>query len=105
MEIPDHIHEDPMLDEFKFCDECQEKVLMLITYIRELENAQVVAKQALEVINLANAKLTKEKEVMEANARKWKDQAEKTSQKDLDAKMERIRQQHDRFVNRGKIIS
>jgi hypothetical protein len=94
-----------MLDEFQFCMVCQDKVLMLITYIRELENAQIVAKQALEVINLANAKLTKEKEVMEANARKWKDQAEKRSQKDLDTKMARIRQQHDKFVNRGKIIS
>ena len=104
-EIPEHIHEDPMLDEFKFCEDCEKHILLMINYIRELENAQVIAKQALESIDTLNKKLNKENEVYKLQAEKWKDQAEKTSHKDLKAKMDAIDNQQNKLINRGKMFS
>ena len=94
--------EDPIMEEFKFCPECEEKVLKLVDYVRNLENAQTVAKQALETLLAAQQKLTKENEMLMQEAAKQKDRAEKTSQRDLKEKMALIDKQHNRFVGRGR---
>ena len=96
--------DDPILEEFKFCGECEPKVHMLIEYIRNLENAQVVAKEALEGMEMANRKLTVEQHRLADERDKWKDRAEKVSQMDLEKKMKELRDAEQRLVNRSKLV-
>ena len=51
---------DPILD--NYCEECGPKLVQLIEYVRQLENAQVVAKEALDTLIWANEKLQEQLE-------------------------------------------
>lgn len=94
---------DPILDEFRFCEECEKHVLTLIIYIRQLENAQVVAKEALETMNLAHAKISKEVELLRAERADLREKLDKKKEGDLKKKMQELDYMHQRFVNRSKI--
>jgi len=95
-------NKDPIYDEFQFCETCEPKVHQLILYIRNLENAQVVAKEALESMNLLNAKLTKTKELIEDERNDLREKLNKKKEMDLKNKMRQLDDAHNRFVNRGK---
>lgn len=61
VEIRPEIESDPMIDPsqdgFDFCLSCQPHVLMMVQYIRDLENAAIVAQQAIESLSTLNEKL------------------------------------------------
>lgn len=94
---------DPILDEFKFCETCEDHVLKLIEYIRNLENVQVVAKDALETINLANAKLTKDVEYLQDELAKTREALEGKERDMVKGKMVEIDKKFQRFVSRGRL--
>ena len=99
-----HKHKDPIFEESQFCPECEPKALDLVEYVRALENAQIVAKQALETINMANQKLTRERQDFVKRIKTLEDKLTGKSQRELKTKMESIQAAHERFVNRGKIF-
>ena len=95
------ISKDPILEESKFCSKCEPEVLQLVEYVRQLENAQIVAKQALETINRANEKLTVERRQF---VKRIKELEEKLSGKniiDLKEKMKGIDNAHNKLINRS----
>lgn len=97
------VKEDPILYEFKFCEECEPKVLQLIEYVRALENGQIAAKDALETMEWANQKLTKEQHLLAEERDKWKEKAEKVQQADLDRTLLDLKRKHQQAVERGRM--
>ena len=96
---------DPIKVAFVWCENCEPNIEKLIIYIRRLEDAQVIAKQALESIDTLNKKLNKENETYKLQAEVWEDKAKKTSQKDLEDKMALIDKHHNKIVNREKMFT
>lgn len=103
MENEEKTHRDPRYEELKFCKEDEPKVHGLIEYIVQLENAQVVAREALETINHANAKLTKDVEWLQKELEKYKEAAEGKEVEMIKGKMKDIDNKFNRFVHRGKL--
>jgi len=95
---------DPILEESKFCEDCEPKVLQLVEYVRQLENVQIVAKQALETIKLANDKLTVERKGYVKRIKELEDKLSGKSATDLKKKMQTIENAHQRFTNRDRLI-
>lgn len=95
---------DPILEESQFCPECEPKVLELVEYVRALENGQIVAKQALESIDQANQKLTRERKDFVKRITELEHKLSGKSEKDLKRKMKELDDAHNRFINRSKII-
>lgn len=96
--------EDPILEEFVFCETCEGNVLQLIDYIRNLENAQTVAKEALEMMIKAQKKLTKENQMLMQEAAMQKERAEQREKADLKARMREIDQKFQGRIDRDKLI-
>lgn len=94
---------DPILEESRFCQECEPKVLELVEYVRALENAQIVAKQALESIDMANQKLTRERRDFVKRIKQLEDKLSGKTRKDMKDKMAELDNAHQRYINRSKI--
>lgn len=103
MEETNEKSKDPILRDRVFCEKCEPEVVNLVNYVRQLENAQVVAKDALEVINLANAKLTKDIEYLQDRNDKLEKHLEGKERADLKKKMQDLDAKHQRFINRRKL--
>lgn len=89
---------DPILDESKFCSDCESEVLQLIQYVRNLENAQIVAKEALDTLSWANEKLTEKVE----DLRERVNQSERLN---IKTKMQELSDAEQRMVNREKLVA
>ena len=87
---------DPILKESKFCKKCEPKVLQLIEYVRQLENAQIVAKEALDTLHWANEKLSGKFDDIREKA----DGVEKAN---IKTKMQELHNAEMRIVNRSKM--
>lgn len=87
---------DPILEESKFCSKCEPEVLQLIEYVRNLENAQIVAKEALDTLTWANEKLTEEME-------KLREKANQSERLNIKAKMQELNNAERRMVNRSNL--
>uniref|UniRef100_A0A6M3IKC4 Uncharacterized protein n=1 Tax=viral metagenome TaxID=1070528 RepID=A0A6M3IKC4_9ZZZZ len=94
---------DPIVTETKFCKCCEPKVLELIEYVRQLENAQIVAKDAINVLDAANQKLTFERKQFVIRIKELEDRLSGKSQRKLDEKMEEFRNAEQRFLNKRKL--
>lgn len=97
------LEKDPIA--LEFCDDCREYALELIRYVRDLENAQIVAKEALETIELANQKLTKERNDAFDKIHRLTDQLQGKTVGTIKERMAELDNAHQRFVNRGKLAS
>ena len=87
---------DPILEESKFCEKCEPEVLQLVGYVRKLEDAQIVAKEALDTLAWANEKLTEKFKELEEKA----DGMEKAN---IKAKMQELHNAESRMLNRSKL--
>lgn len=90
------MEKDPILEESKFCEECEPKVLTLVKYVRKLEDAQIVAKEALDTLAWANEKLTEKLEEL-------KEKANEIEKDNIQAKMQDLHNAELRMINRGKL--
>lgn len=97
--IPD---DDPIYTEYTWCDDCRPNIENMAFYVRELENAQVVAKQALEAVSRVNEKLERENIELAKKSHEMKTRMEE--QRNLDGKMADIDNQVGRLVAREKLI-
>ena len=95
---------DPILKEFKFCHNCEPKVAQLIEYIRNLEDAAIVAKQAVETLSLLNQKLTMDKNHLVKKLKRMDDQLAEKSATRLKSQMDKLDNAHQQFVNREKLV-
>ena len=95
---------DPILEEFEFCPECEPKVLQLVEYVRNLENAQIVAKQALETISKANDKLTFERRQFVNKINRLEEKLSGKNVIDFKKKIEAIDNAYNKMINRDKLI-
>lgn len=87
------------------CGDCGAQICeCVIGRIRQQEDAMVVAKQAIESLDLLNKKLTKEKDLAVAKVKEYKEKAENTLRKDIKDKREAIDQRFNKMVNRDKLI-
>ena len=102
-ELREQAKSDPIFKDFSFCDECMEHAEKWIIYIRQLENAQVVAKDALETLNHANAKLTKDIEWLQEELDKARKALDGRERETIKGKMKDLENAHHRFVNRSKM--
>ncbi len=89
-------NKDPILEESKFCSECEPEVLQLIEYVRNLENAQIVAKEALDTLTWANEKLTEKMEDL-------KEKVNQSERLNIKAKMQELNNAERRMVNRSNL--
>jgi len=88
-----------------FCPDCDTEICCcVIERIRKQENAMIAAKQAIESMDTLNKKLTKEKDLLVAELKKWKEKARKELKKDIDDKRSFIDQRFEKLMNRGKLI-
>ena len=87
---------DPILEESKFCEKCEPEVLQLIGYVRQLENAQIVAKEALDTLTWANEKLTEKFNELEEKA----NEMEKAN---IKTKMQALHNAESKMLNRSKL--
>jgi len=99
---------DPMLDEFRFCDTCEPRVLKLVEHIREQENAIIVAKQAIESISALNKRLTEKYHKLRAEFDMFMSKLEETKRKGeawkLKKKLDEMDKQVQRFENRSRLL-
>jgi len=102
-EMVEQAKNDPVFEELTFCDDCMEHATKWIIYIRQLENAQIVAKEALETINHANAKLTKDVEWLQDQVDRMRKELDGKEREALTKKMNDLDNAHQRFVQRGKM--
>ena len=102
-ELLEKAKNDPIHENIAFCEDCMDHVLEFIVYIRQLENAQVVAKDALDTINVANAKLTKDIEWLQDELDKTRKALSAKEQKTLKDRMMELDNRHHAYVNRGKL--
>ena len=84
------------MGESNFCEVCMPEVEKLIEYVRQLENGQVVAKEALDTLVWANEKLQEQVK----NLRSKTDDTEKDN---IEAKMQELHNAELRMLNRGKL--
>jgi len=85
---------DPILE--NYCEECGPKLEQLIEYVRQLENAQIVAKEALDTLVWANEKLQEKLDSME-------EKNKILTQTDIKKKMEALDNAERRQVNRKRL--
>jgi len=85
---------DPILE--NYCDECGPKLVNLIKYVRQLESAQVAAKEALDTLMLTCEKLQEELEKREQKNKLL-------TRNDIKEKMDNLQKAEQRFVNRRKL--
>lgn len=102
-ELVEQAKEDPVFKDIAFCDDCMEHATKWIIYIRQLENAQIVAHDALETINHANAKLTKDVEWLQGEVERLREALDSEERKTLEKRMKDLDNAHQRFINRGKM--
>ena len=101
IEIKQHTYNDPNLSEY--CSTCIPKVLAMVQYVRDLENVQIVAKQALESMSLVSKKLEKQNfDLRVENGRLMKKEIG-TEGKILEGKMDKIDNQVNRLATRKKM--
>lgn len=84
------------MKESKFCKECEPEVLQLVKYVRKLEDAQIVAKEALDTLAWANEKLTEKLEEL-------KEKADGMEKDNIQAKMQELHYAQQRTLNRSKL--
>jgi len=100
--------DDPILEEFKFCDKCEPHVLELVKYVRNLENALVVAKQAIESISSLNSRLTDKYHKLMADFKFFEEKHKKLMTKreglKLKSKLNEMDKYIKRFENRQNIV-
>ncbi len=86
---------DPILGDY--CEECSPKLVSLVGYVRQLENAQIAAKEALDTLVWANEKLTKKMEDL-------RERADGEEKENIKAKMLTIHNSEQRMINRDKLV-
>ena len=96
------VYEDPIKS--VFCPICKPKVAELVEYIRSLENAVVVSKQAIESLKLLNDKQTKEKEFLLKERDALRDAVRGKAAKILQKRKDSIDNAYQRFLNRNMLI-
>ena len=94
--------DDPIYTEYTWCDGCRPNIENMAFYVRELENAQVVAKQALEAVARVNEKLERDNIALTKENVDLKKRMEE--QRNLEGKMADIDSQVGRFAAREKLI-
>ena len=84
------------MEESQFCEACQPEVLKLIKYVRQLEDAQTVAREALDMLRHTNDKLALNMQ----NMRKRADYREKMN---IEAKVQNIHNSQQKMIHRQKL--
>ena len=79
-----------------YCDKCAKKLVPLIKYVRNLESAQIAAKEALDTLIMTCEKLQEELE-------KEKNKNKILTQTDIKQKMENFDKLEQKMVNRKKL--
>jgi len=79
-----------------YCNECAKKLVPLIKYVRNLESAQVVAKESLDTLVMTCEKLQEELD-------KEKQRNKALLQQDIKKKMEDFDRLEQQMVNRKKL--
>ena len=87
-------NKDPLFEDY--CGECGPKLANMIEYLRQLENAQIVAKEALDTLSWANEKLQEQLD-------KEKEQNKVLTQTDIKEKMDNLDKAQMKLINRGKL--
>lgn len=87
-------NKDPLFD--NYCEDCGLKLAQLIKYVRQLENAQIAAKEALDTLSWANEKLTEQLD-------KEKERNKVLTQVDIKNKMDNLDNAQMKLVNRQKL--
>lgn len=86
--------EDPILE--AYCDDCSPKLVALIKYVRNLESAQVAAKEALDTLMLTCERLQDELE-------KQKEKNKIVTREDIKQKMAEFDKRQQKMLNRDKL--
>lgn len=79
-----------------YCEECSPKLVGLVEYVRQLENGQVAAKEALDTLMMTVEKLQEELE-------KYKQKNKVLTQADIKKKMDDLYNAEKRLVNRKNL--
>ena len=92
---------DPILKEF--CPKCNEYAEKLIEYVRNLENVQIVAKDALQTMEAACKKQALEIGLLQKKVARLTASAKVTLITDIGNKKDAIIKQEQRLANRQKL--
>ena len=101
IKIQPHTHSDPILSDY--CITCTPKVLALVQYVRDLENVQIVAKQALESMEAMSRKLEKQNFDLRVENGKLRKKEIGGEGLRLKEKMDKLDNMERKFANRKKL--
>lgn len=100
-DVPD---DDPFFLQFKFCKTCKKHVGVLLAYTRELENVQVVAKQALEIVSRETEKTSNENRELRELIKELQEKNTDRLRADINTKMSAINRRYESDWSVSQII-